>query len=97
MTTTTTTTSEIAGELRSIACKNWQGEEHWEQSEEGILGDERVRQLGEQANRAGGFRCMAEAVHKAFLDANDCPIDEICSAAISEINYRWSGIGDWQS
>ena len=91
------TTFTIARELRYIACKNWQGAEHWERSDEGILGGDRVRQLGEQADRAGGFRCMAEAVHEAFMDENDCPQDDICAAAISEINFRWSGIGDWQS
>lgn len=95
--TTTPLTGEIARELRFIACKNWRGYDQWMESEKGILDDERVRQLGEQAHRAGGFRCMAEAVHKAFMDENDCPADDICSAAISEINNRWSGIGDWQN
>ena len=84
----------LAAELRSIAYENWRGFDAWCGSETGILGDERVRQLGEIANRLGGFEAMQGLAYTAFTDHGQ-PIDHCCSCALAEVNTRWDRIGDW--
>jgi len=91
--------SELAAELWHEATSNWQGYDHWANSEDYILGSPRVRQLGEQANRIGGFEAMAAVVDAAFYSRirdND-PAAPLASCGVSEINHAWHGIGDWQA
>lgn len=87
----------IAAELRSIAQENWQGTENWMESERGILDDPRVRKLGEEANDLDGMRAMQLVVGAAFLDDGGLARNSCASAALSELNYAWAGIGDWQA
>ena len=83
-------------ELREIAESQWQGTEAWAESETGILSDPRVLQIGEQAARLAGFRGMQMVARGAFCPTGR-PRNECCSAAISEINWRWNGISEWMA
>jgi len=87
----------IAAELRSIAQENWQGTENWMSSERGILDDPRVRKLGVEAHDIDGMKAMHLVVGAAFLDDGGFARNSCASAALSEINHAWAGIGDWQS
>ena len=86
--------ASLAAELRGIAEANWQGYAAWCDSEKGILHGDRVRQIGEQANRAGGFGAMQQVAFSAFALANG-PKDQAYVCALSEINSRWDRIGTW--
>ena len=51
---------KISDELWEIAHANWKGFDHWaEEVDAGLLDAPRVRELGEQANRLGGFAAMS--------------------------------------
>lgn len=90
--------AHIAEELVTIAASNWQGYDAWSSSETGILDGPRVRELGEQANRIGGFPAMQIACYAAFTDdSGHAVVGTVKSAALSEINWQWNGIGDWQA
>ena len=90
--------ASISSELIAIATDNWEGFDAWTESENGILSSPRVRELGEQANRIGGFEAMQTVAYAAFTDANGFSRGgSVKAAALSEINCRWNGIGDWQA
>jgi len=88
---------KISDELWEIAHANWKGFDHWaEEVDAGLLDAPRVRELGEQANRLGGFAAMSAVCKQAFYDRLDGPDDALARAAVCDLNYRWHGIGDWQ-
>jgi len=88
--------TDIAAELLVIARSNWTSYGDWCESEEGILGGARVRELGIQADRIAGFKGMSLACgalqHILSKNSED---RRLAAACISELNYRWNGIGDW--
>lgn len=86
--------ASLAAELRGIAEQNWCGFDAWQGSEAGILASDRVRQIGELANRVGGFDAMQQIAYCAFAPANG-PMDQAYACALSELNVRWDRIGDW--
>lgn len=97
-TTSASALSHIAEELVSIADSNWKGFDCWSESERGVLDNPRVRELGEQANRIGGFEAMQAAAYAAFTDEDGhARAGSVKSAALYEINYKWHGVGEWQS
>ena len=88
---------QISDELWEIAHANWKGVAHWETADSGLLDAPRVRELGEQANRLGGFAAMSAAGKHAFYDRINGPDDDLARAALYDLNWRWNGIGDWQA
>lgn len=83
----------IATELIAIGRSNWSTYDRWCESEAGILDHPRVRELGQQANRIGGFLAMA-----GVCEALTHMVDErgLLCALRTELNMRWDGIGDWR-
>ena len=89
--------SALAAELTETVESNWQGYEAWTTSEEGLLSSPRIREIGEQANRLGGLNAMFTVAEAALKECGGCYRNQACMAASSELNYVWSGIGDWQA
>lgn len=91
-----TALASITTELITIARANWTSYNAWCESEAGILGGSRVRELGIQADRIAGLEGMALAcngIPRVLCDSNEDI--SLAAACISELNYRWNGIGDW--
>ena len=84
----------LAQELRGIAEANWQGYAAWTISETGILHGDRVRHIGEQAERLAVFPGQQIVAGDALALHPD---RHLATAAMSEINSAWSGIGSWQA
>ena len=84
---------DIASELIRIGAANWTTYDNWCESESGILDSPRVRELGQQANRIGGFVAMA-GVCEALLHMVENR--GLLMALRTELNMRWDGIGDWR-
>lgn len=88
----------LADELWAITKKNWKGYDKWSNGDKDLLlGDARVRQLGEQADRIGGFEAMAAVVEMALYSRMHSGNQQIASAGVTEINHAWDGIGTWQA
>ena len=89
----------LGDELLSSIAARWielnQDLEVWEESDTGICTD-RVRQIGEQLNRIGGYQMLMDArADVAERCHNFSPDMEI--AFNTEINWVWNGIGNWQA
>lgn len=88
----------LADELWDITRNRWPGYDEWANGDEYLLcGDARVRQLGEQADRLGGFKAMAAVVEMALYSRIQSEDGQIASAGVTEINHAWHGIGTWQA
>jgi hypothetical protein len=83
---------DIASELIDIATIKWTTYDEWCDSESGILDSARVRELGQQANRIGGFLAMSGVCEALLHMVKD---RGLLIAMRSELNHRWHGIGDW--
>ena len=55
-----------------------------------------VRRIGERADALAGYAGMAMVMQMAFTD-EERPLGEWGHWAMTEINYAWAGIGEWQS
>lgn len=57
-----------------------------------------VREAGEAADAFAGLEGMQGLLMLAFYDPKGKgPYNDCCRVAFTELNYAWSGIGEWQS
>ena len=92
----------LANELHMLITDRWQELNYklWTESDEGLTGNDRVRQIGEQLNRIGGHQCMLsvvaalEAVYRKSDEKSD---HDLALCFNSDINWAWNGIGEWQA
>jgi len=92
----------LSTELRDLAETQWRLQCTLPYDQRDLFGDNpdvmaRVRQIGIEANALGSFPAMLTVCADAFLNADYSSKDEISSLAMAELNYAWSGIGDWQA
>ena len=98
-------TSEVgalAQELHQLIVSRWQELNYklWFESDKGLTGNDRVRQIGEQLNRIGGLSCMLSvvaALEALYRKSDDESDHDLALCFNSDINWAWNGIGDWQA
>lgn len=88
----------LAAELLQIAKSSWTVYDAWASDETMLYFDSpheaRVLQLGEQANRIGGFTAMQELNN---MLSNDTGLSlRFRQAMRFELTHPWAGIGQWQ-
>ncbi len=91
--------NDLGTELITTLASRWidldQDLSVWEESDTGICTD-RVRQIGEQINRLGGYSALvavcAEVGERCHTLSPDMEL-----AFNTEINWVWNGIGNWQA
>ena len=67
----------------------------WADSEKGVLGVPRVREIGEQLNRAGGWALMVQA-SQLVIETLELSDKTLAGVFLTEINSAWHEIGDWR-
>ena len=91
--------NELGTELITTVVSRWidldQDLSVWEESDTGVCTD-RVRQIGEQINRIGGYSALTAICAEAGERLHNLSPD-LESAFNTEINWVWNGIGAWQA
>jgi hypothetical protein len=85
----------LTQELLTIASSRWQGTTEWADDEEGILlGNPRVREIGESLNHLGGFAAMSAIIPALLVLGRD---SAMARAICTELTHAWDGIGTWEA
>lgn len=101
------TQASLAKRLFAIAETAWQKMDHEAAELSALFEGEAivaaVQGIGRQANDLGGILAMQSVAGKAFCTASpmfpgeQVAKDEMSAQACSELNWLWSGIGNWRA
>ena len=86
-------------DLCRISHRGWErldrSKAKWAESPQGVLADARVREIGEQLNRSGGFSLMVRA-SQLVVETLQWEDEQLAGVFLTEINSAWHEIGDWR-